>query len=140
MQPMILAPLPILRNPDSAVPFYNSDQDFVDDTAIATLLGKSPVQQRQLANPNDLVLAADDMDFAGWQLPEPSRFIQTPPPPRLEIAENLETQLLAPAPWREESKIAVVPAVCQLRKPRGWPTHLAVWLTALAFTALTLKL
>jgi hypothetical protein len=50
----------------SEMPVLERD-GFVDDSVIQALLA-GPVSPRQIWNPDDLVLSADEMDFAGWQL------------------------------------------------------------------------
>jgi hypothetical protein len=50
----------------SEMPVLERD-GFVDDSVIQAILA-GPVSPRQVWNPGDLVLAADEMDFAGWQL------------------------------------------------------------------------
>lgn len=87
MTPLSLAPLPTTRADEDSIPWKNGQVGFVDDAVVARLL--SPVgASRRGSCPEDLVLAADDMDFAGWQLapaPSPSAFrgtddiIETPP-------------------------------------------------------------
>ena len=50
----------------SEMPVMERD-GFVDDAVVLALLA-GPIQTRQLADSGDLVLSADDMDFAGWEL------------------------------------------------------------------------
>lgn len=43
-------------------------EGFVDESAVLALLS-GPTHLRTSSYPEDLALAADDLDFAGWQLP-----------------------------------------------------------------------
>lgn len=62
-----LSPLPSQRSEtDCGSPFDGQDS-FVDDEVVLALVTGSAIS-RSAANPNDLALAADDMDFAGWSL------------------------------------------------------------------------
>ena len=69
MTPLSLAPLPSTRATEDFAP---GQVGFVDDAVVARLL--SPVSASRIEScPADLALAADDMDFAGWQLaPSPN--------------------------------------------------------------------
>lgn len=79
---------------------------FVDDEVVLALIA-GPSRSRATADSKDLVLAADDMDFAGWIMPEPlpSRF--TPPiVSETEIHERRAeppTWNKAPAPRRKQA-------------------------------------
>ena len=67
----------------SEMPVMERD-GFVDDAVVLALLA-GPIQTRKLADSGDLVLSADDMDFAGWCLPAaPAAAPRRPAPPVLE--------------------------------------------------------
>jgi hypothetical protein len=54
-------------------------EGFVDEAVVLALIN-GPRQLRSAACHEDLALAADDLDFAGWQLPNnpPARVAETP--------------------------------------------------------------
>ncbi len=67
MKPLSLSPLPTLRADDISGTFQMEREGFVDDGVIVQMMiGTLP--GRSVADPADLALAADDNDFAGWQL------------------------------------------------------------------------
>jgi hypothetical protein len=75
-------------------------EGFVDEAVVQALIS-GPRQWRSTACHEDLALAADDLDFAGWQLPA------TPPPRAAEIPSQVidaSTRRAAP-PVLEESGI-----------------------------------
>lgn len=63
MDSLSLAPLPTSRADLVGTPQVG----FVDDAVVARLLSPA-VASRRTSSPDDLALAADDLDFAGWQL------------------------------------------------------------------------
>ncbi len=98
-------------------------EGFVDEEVVANIIA-APHSRRASGQPDDLALAADDMDFAGWNLPA---FVRTGPPEILaEPTAPVAGRLPAPPvpPWRRE---APVPAA-----GRRW------WLAALAGVIATL--
>ena len=82
MNPLPLRPLPSLRfDEKSRAQLMEMEHDgFVDEAAVTALMA-SPRQPRNSGFPEDLALAADDLDFAGWRLgPAPrSRGAEVPP-------------------------------------------------------------
>lgn len=106
-------------------------EGFVDDAVVLALVA-GPVQPRVLADQRDLILPADDMDFAGWSLSTalPLRSIQGPTP----FSERLDRQ----------------PALPTLEEPglgsphqgnhRWWLAGLAGALSTLLFSLLLLSL
>lgn len=67
MTPLSLAPLPTTRADENSTPWQNGQVGFVDDAVVARLI--TPARTPRLEScPEDLALAADDLDFAGWQL------------------------------------------------------------------------
>ena len=56
-------------------------EGFVDEKAVSAMLA-SPIQERSVSYPADLVLSVDDMDFAGWRACESipaTRVAEVPP-------------------------------------------------------------
>lgn len=82
MNPLPLRPLPSLRFDDEsrAQLMEMEHAGFVDEAAVTALMA-GPRQPRISGFPEDLALAADDLDFAGWRLgPAPrSRGAEVPP-------------------------------------------------------------
>lgn len=69
MHPLKLRPLPSLRIEETSLEQSPQGEGFVDDSAVmAVLVG--PPMTRQTVEQENLALAADDMDFAGWCLAE----------------------------------------------------------------------
>jgi hypothetical protein len=69
MNPLKLSPLPSMRPDGMDGTSSPSRESFVDDMVVHSLLA-GPSAARQPVDRADLALAADDMDFAGWCLPE----------------------------------------------------------------------
>ena len=67
MHALPLSPFPSLRQADPQGFVVPADAGFVDDSVILALLN-GPVLSRRVADPGHLMLAADEMDFAGWRL------------------------------------------------------------------------
>ncbi len=92
MTPLRLSPLPILRSNDEAGSLMIETEGFVDEAAVTALMCGPAANSRQGPYHEDLALAADDLDFAGWQL-------TSPPHPRLsEAAAKTETPPRRPSP------------------------------------------
>lgn len=137
MNRLKLSVLPTLRNETAGEISLMEREGFVDDAVVMALL-TGPVQPRTLANPNDLALPADDMDFAGWRLSKslPERSIQQVSP--FSAADDLSE-----------------PPVCRAAPPtldepglgdphrgthRWWLAGLAGVLSTLLFSVLLLSL
>jgi hypothetical protein len=106
-------------------------EGFVDDAVVLALVA-GPVQPRLLADPRELILPADDMDFAGWSLSSalPLRSIQGPTP----FSELLDRQ---PAlPTLDEPGIGAP----HHGTHRWWLAGLAGALSTLLFSVLLLSL
>lgn len=88
-----LAPIPVSRLDKNGVPSTLIPDGFVDDEVIADLLSV-PESPRLAALHSDLVLSADENDFAGWSVQRNSPF-------RL-LAEQQEQPLTPPC---EEDEI-----------------------------------
>lgn len=67
MNPLNLRPLPAPRSEDESLTRLMEREGFVDEAVVTAMLA-SPYVKRSIANPEDLALAADDQDFAGWSL------------------------------------------------------------------------
>ncbi len=68
MKSLRLSLLPSMRTPEESGSLQMEREGFVDEAAIFALL-TGPTHLRSSSYPEDLALAADDLDFAGWQLP-----------------------------------------------------------------------
>jgi hypothetical protein len=72
MTPLQLSPLPTARRDNE--PLMMEQDGFVDEECVTALVASPLVPSRHLGYPEDLALAVDDLDFAGWKLatrPEP---------------------------------------------------------------------
>jgi len=133
-----LSMLPSQRFDDAAeIPVMERD-GFVDDAVIQAILA-GPVSPRHAIEPADLALAADDMDFAGWQLPKrkPTPFVDP------TLAQSLIEQPIrrAAEPVLEESEFGE-PGLGEPHRGshRWWIAGLAGGLTAMLFSVLLLTL
>ncbi len=68
MKSLSLSLLPSVRNPEESDSLQMEREGFVDEAAVFALLS-GPTHLRSVSYPEDLALAADDLDFAGWQVP-----------------------------------------------------------------------
>ena len=68
MNSLRLSPLPSTRPSDESDSRSMEREGFVDEAVVMTLITETH-PGRRVAYPEDLALAADDLDFAGWQLP-----------------------------------------------------------------------
>ena len=86
MRTLPLSPFPSLRLDESRPGPASQAQGFVDDSVVLALLD-GPSASRKSAEPLDLALSPDEMDFAGWRLSPtlPSRstaaVVRRPSPP-----------------------------------------------------------
>ncbi len=82
MNSLPLSPLPSFRTDDDARShLMEMERDGFVDEAVVTALMAGPRPPRNSGFPEDLALAADDLDFAGWRLaPAPrTRGAEVPP-------------------------------------------------------------
>jgi hypothetical protein len=99
MSSISLTPLPSSRIGEESDALKMERDGFVDEAVVLALVN-SPRHFRSNAYPADLALAADDLDFAGWQIPSstPVRAPEIPPqvisaivrrasPPTLGVSE-----------------------------------------------------
>lgn len=84
-----LRPLPCQRTDEGNLNLAVERDGFVDDAVVFALMA-GPVQSRSQGHADQLVLSADDMDFAGWSLS-----------PELRV-EATETRRAAPPVLEEE--------------------------------------
>ncbi len=90
MNPLRLSPLPVLRAHDEVGSLMIETEGFVDEAAVAEMVFGPISKSRQVPYPQDLALAADDLDFAGWQL--------APSPRPCLIEPSAEASARRPAP------------------------------------------
>lgn len=67
MKTLRLPSLPSVRQDENSGSLQIEQDGFVDDEAVLALLN-GPAYPRSSSYPEDLILAADDLDFAGWQV------------------------------------------------------------------------
>ena len=130
LNPFTTLPSTRFSNP-SEMPVLERD-GFVDDSVVQAILA-GPVAPRQVWNPGDLVLAADEMDFAGWQLSH-----------RLPDFEQIQAALPA-APQPRRAAPPVLEEEPGLGEPhrgthRWWLAGLAGAFTMLLFSLLLFSL
>ena len=65
IKPLCLSPFPTRRADDESPLPLMQREGFVDEAVVATLVRESQFG-RSVAYPDDLALAVDDLDFAGW--------------------------------------------------------------------------
>jgi hypothetical protein len=82
MDTIRLTPLPTNRALEDSGALKMEREGFVDEAVVLALVN-SPRHFRSNAYPADLALAADDLDFAGWQLPTPPSFRGPEIPPQV---------------------------------------------------------
>lgn len=80
MKPLFLTPLPVHRADDQSSMLLMEREGFVDEAVVTALVTGSHLG-RSVADPDDLALAADDLDFAGWRISKsvPVRSAEVPP-------------------------------------------------------------
>lgn len=82
MNPLQLSLLPSIRANDESGLLQMEREGFVDEAVVLALIS-GPRHLRSTACHEDLALAADDLDFAGWQLPATPRARAAEIPPRV---------------------------------------------------------
>ena len=131
MNPLRLSPLPSLPSDDASAISAAERDSFVDDAVVLSLVAGRTVT-RQFATTADLILAADDMDFAGWSLPPAAAAPlkdTTPAPPQTTTRRPAE-------PVLEESGIGA----SHRGSHRWWLAGLAGAISTLLFSVLLLSL
>lgn len=101
MSSISLTPLPSSRIGEESDARKMEQDGFVDEVVVLAMVN-SPRHFRSNAYPADLALAADDLDFAGWQIPSstPVRAPEVPPQVISAIVRR------ASPPTLEKSKIS----------------------------------
>ncbi|MES2476641.1 MAG: hypothetical protein V4640_12730 [Verrucomicrobiota bacterium] len=132
MTPLALNPLPSARSADDTSPWQAEQMGFVDEAVVAKLLSPGRLPRVQ-PSPHDLILSADDVDFAGWQLApstSPFRGMETIPEP-----PTFSTRRASPPEMNE-------PGIGSPHRGnhRWWLAGLAGALSTLLFTVLLLTL
>lgn len=131
MDPLHLSPLPVHRATEESGSLLFEREGFVDESVVAALRTRHLSCGRQIANPQDLALAADDLDFAGWML--------APSLPQRAI----ESQKLKTLPTRRATPPELVEyGIGQPHsgKHRWWLAGLAGIFSTLLFSVLLLNL
>lgn len=133
MNRLNLSPFPSLRSDEaSSIPRIEKDGFVDDDVVLALVAGTSP--SRSSADPGDLALAADDMDFAGWCLPGRMR---SPAPELKELKGAPYEFTRRPAPPQQEEPGLGEP---HHGSHRWWLAGLAGALSTMLFSVLLLSL
>ena len=134
MQPLLLRPLPALRPDESgSSPVFHRDGFVDDDVVLAIVAG--PVGTRSLPVHTDLALTAEDLDFAGWQLPPAASANKIPTHPAPQAA--------APPPLRRPAEPSLEEpgiGMCHRGSHRWWLAGLAGFVFTLLASALLLSL
>ncbi len=132
MNPLRLSPLPSIRANDEPGSLLMESEGFVDEAVVKALMS-GPDNSRRVAYPEDLALAAGDLDFAGWQL-SPSvpvrRAAEVPP----HVIDAIIRR--AAPPVFEESGIGTP----HHGKHRWWLAGMAGVLSTMLFSVLLLTL
>lgn len=82
MNPLRLSLLPSIRSNEESGSLQMEREGFVDEAVVLALIN-GPRHQRSTGCREDLALAADDLDFAGWQLPATPRARAAEIPPQV---------------------------------------------------------
>ena len=117
MKPLCLNPFPTRRANDESAVNLIEREGFVDEAVVTALLRESHLG-RSIAYPDDLALAADDLDFAGWSLPKPlpTRSAEVPP----QVIDAIIRRATFPRATRELRR----------HSPRPWLIGIALLLIA----------
>lgn len=131
MNSLRLSPLPSTRTEDDSPSRQMEREGFVDEAVVAALMS-GPKSTRSTAYPEDLVLAVDDMDFAGWQLSPATPFRGAEMPPQVIDA----IMRRATPPMVDEPGIGMP----HFGSHRWWLAGLAGVLSTMLFSVLLLTL
>lgn len=131
MNPPSLSILPCMRSHEESSSLEMEREGFVDEAAVLALI-TGPRHPRSSACHEDLALAADDLDFAGWQL------TVTPQPRAAEIPPRVIDAIVrrATPPVIEEPGIGAAHQGAH----RWWLAGLAGVLSTMLFSILLLTL
>ncbi|MEO8615547.1 MAG: hypothetical protein ABI600_10425 [Luteolibacter sp.] len=130
MTPLRVNPLPTLRAIDEPDALVIEREGFVDEAAISALMSGPLFPSRQAPYPEDLALAAGDLDFAGWKLSPP------PHPRLLETPFHVQPRRRPAPPVIEEPGLGLPHSGSH----RWWLAGLAGLLSTLIFSLLLLNL
>jgi hypothetical protein len=86
MSALGISPLPTLRANEESSQLLMEREGFVDEAVVAALRSAPLNSTRAVGYPEDLALAADDLDFAGWQLAKPAATRRPEVPPQVIAA------------------------------------------------------
>ncbi|MEO5913587.1 MAG: hypothetical protein ABIS50_05110 [Luteolibacter sp.] len=131
MNSLRLSPLPSIRNEEDCPSLQMEREGFVDEAVVAALVS-GPRSTRSVAYPEDLVLAVDDMDYAGWQLSPATPFRGAEVPP--QVIDAIVRR--ASPPVIDEPGIGAP----HLGSHRWWLAGLAGVLSTMLFSVLLLTL
>jgi hypothetical protein len=131
MTSLRLSPLPSIRLEEDSPSLQMEREGFVDEAVVAALVS-GPQCGRSAPHPEDLVLAVDDMDYAGWQLSPASPFRGAEVPPQVVDAIMRRAQ----PPVVDEPGIGIP----HLGNHRWWLAGLAGAMSTLLFSVLLLTL
>ncbi len=131
MTPLRVNPLPTLRAIDETPALVIERDGFIDEAALSALMFEPLYPARQAPYPEDLALAVDDLDFAGWKLSE------SPQPRLLGATLNAQKPLRRPAPPVIEEPGLDLP---HSGNHRWWLAGIAGLLSTLIFSLLLLNL
>ena len=79
---MRLSPFPATRSEEDSPSLQMEREGFVDEAVVYALVS-GPKSSRSMPFRDDLALAVDDMDFAGWQLSPSTPFRSAEVPPQV---------------------------------------------------------
>lgn len=131
MKTLRLPSLPSVRHDEESASLQIERDGFVDDEAVFALLN-GPTYPRSSPFPEDLVLTADDLDFAGWQLANT---------PQVRPAE-IPPQVIDAIVRRASPPLSIEPGIGSphLGSHRWWLAGLAGALSTLLFALLLVSL
>jgi hypothetical protein len=125
-----LSPFPCLRAEEVALMPSIERDGFVDDAVVLALMAGPITPRERIAEPSELILAADELDFAGWSLPLPAL------PAETRVAPP------APAPRRAAPPAYLEPGLGEPHRGnhRWWLAGLAGAISTVLFSSLLLFL
>lgn len=134
MTPLPLSQMPSPRVADTDAAALRCPDGFVDDHVVLAIAA-GPVLQRETAVPGDLALAADECDFAGWNLAPPPQ-----PEKRTRISQPIHQPVAADR--RAEPPALAEPGIGPPHHGdhRWWVAGLAGAFSTALFTTLLLTL
>lgn len=125
MNPLRVSPLPALRADPESDRLPMEREGFVDE-AVVTALVNGGSYSRSAVYPDDLALAADDSDFAGWRLSKAVTMRSAEGPPQM-----IEAVVRRAAP-----PVVAEPGPAHQASHRDWLARLAGAISTLLFSVL----